>query len=72
MFKSWLVTKHKAVDLDVHIIKPSLTEPTRLMLGFDIGVSYNGDHSGCEFHLALVFIWINVVFYDTRHREDRE
>lgn len=67
-FFSWKLARYKAVDLDFRVITPSLTEPTRLVIGMDAEVGYNCDHAGFGFTLALLFVWINFTFYDTRHR----
>lgn len=67
--KSWLLTKHKALDMDIHVLTPSRTEPTRLILGADVDVSWNCDHAGATLTISLIFVWFNLCFYDTRHRE---
>lgn len=70
VFKSWKLSKYKAVDMDFHFIRPSLTEPTRLLLGMQFEVSYNCDHAGGSLDVSLIFIWFNICYYDTRHREN--
>jgi hypothetical protein len=67
--KSWLLTRHKAVDMDIHFITPSRTEPSRMILGCEISVQWNCDHAGATLNIALLFVWFNLCFYDTRHRE---
>lgn len=70
MYKSWLLSRYKAIDVSSKLILPSITEPTYLRFGFTFAVRYNTDHPGFDFNLDLILWAFEFQFYDTRHKED--